>query len=110
MSICAAALIAFDAGSGTRRVRIVATDQVAEATSKAIAPARSMGASPRENEWFTRTATPQIPTMSASPSLTVSLCVRRKMISRSAMKTGMVASTTAVTPEGTRCSAQNKQP
>ena len=40
----------FDAGSGSRRVRIVATDHVNAATRRAIAPGRLIGTSPKENE------------------------------------------------------------
>jgi hypothetical protein len=40
----------------------------------------------------------------------VSRCVRKIRISASAVKAGMVASMTAVIPEGTRCSAQKTNP
>ena len=36
----------------------MATDQVKAATNRARAPARLMGTSPKENEWFISTATP----------------------------------------------------
>src|SRR5437773_610676 len=42
-----------------------------------------------------------MPTIKANDRRMVSRCVRRKMISSSVMKTGIVASTTAVIPEGT---------
>ena len=42
-SICAAALIGFEAGSASLRVRIVATDQLNAATSNASAPAAING-------------------------------------------------------------------
>lgn len=99
-----------EAGSGSLRVSAEATDQLIAAINSAIAPDGSMALSPSPNEWLTSTTTPPIPTSSAKASRRVRRCVPRKKISDSAMNTGMVANMTAVTPDGTRVSAQKTSP
>ena len=99
-----------DGGSGSLRVNAEETDQLSDATINATAPSLSMGAPPRAKERLISTATPPHPIRSAKVRRTVSFCVLRKMISESAMNAGIVASMTAATPEGTRCSAQKSNP
>src|SRR5208282_1573855 len=98
------------AGSGTLRVNADATDQLTAATIRAQAPAGLTGASLIFIECPTRTATPAMPTSSAIPNLRLSRWVLRIAISEIVMNAGIVAITTAATPEGTRFSAQNKSP
>ncbi len=109
-SICAPELMTLDDGSGSLRVSTDAIDQLIDPMRSATAPALLIGAPPRYNEWLISTATPPIPTRSASARRIVSLWVRRTRISDSAMNTGIVAIMTAAMPEGTRCSAQNNSP
>src|SRR5437762_4042366 len=87
-SICAPELMSFDCGSGSLRVSADESDQLIAAMISATAPALSIGAPPRLNEWLVSTATPPIPVKSAIARRSVSFCVRRKMISDSAMNTG----------------------
>lgn len=109
-SICAPELIIFEAGRGSLRVSADEIDKLTEATTSAIAPRPSIGAPPRLSDRLTSAPTPAIPISSAIASRAVSLCVRSSTISLSAMNAGMVAIITAVSPEGTRCSAQNTIP
>src|SRR5947207_5992114 len=99
-----------EGGSGSLRVSADDTDQLIDAMIRATAPTGSMGAPLRLNQGLISTATPAIPIKSAVTKRTVSLWVRRKMISESAINTGIVAIMTAAMPEGTRCSAQNSSP
>ena len=85
-------------------------DQLMDAKIRAVAPSLSIGAPPRFSVWLISTPTPPMPSRSARARRTVSRCVRRKIISQSAMNTGIMASITAAMPDGTRCSAQNSRP
>lgn len=101
------------AGSGSLRVSAAAIDQLIAATTSAAAPKRSTGASAMACNPLLRstsTATPPIPIESATASRAVILRVRKRKISESAMNAGMVASTIAALPEGTRVSAQKSRP
>ena len=109
-SIWAPELITFESGSGNLRARTDAIDQLMDAKISATAPSLSIGAPPRLSVWLISTPTPPMPIRSAAAKRIVSRCVRRKIISHSAMKTGIVASITAAMPDGTRCSAQNSKP
>ena len=91
------------------RVSAEDTDQLIAAMISATAPDLSIGVPPRFNEWVISTATPPIPIKSAIAKRTVTVCVRKKMISESAMNTGTVAIMTAAMPEGTRCSAPKQR-
>src|SRR5581483_12189579 len=107
-SICAPALIAFEGGSGSLRVRIDDNDQLTAAIRSATAPAVSIDV-PRD-EWLISTATPAMPINNATASRDVNVCVRSRATSKIVMKAGMVDNITAAIPEGTRCSAQNNNP
>src|SRR2546426_11164207 len=85
-----------EGGSGSLRVSDDATDQLIDATINARAPTLSIGAPPRFRERLISTATPPTPIKRAKAKRTVSLCVRRKMISDSAINTGMVAIMTEI--------------
>ncbi len=92
------------------RANADAIDQLTDPTISATAPSLSIGAPPRSSERLISTPTPASPIKRADPKRTVSLCVRRKIISDNAINAGIVAIITAVMPEGTRCSAQNSNP
>ena len=99
----------FDAGNVNFPVTIVPTDHPQQETSSAISPLRSSGTSPSEAQGLESTITPAIPIASPIARRNVSRCVRRNVISSSVMQTGIMARITAAMPDGTRCSAQNRQ-
>src|SRR5580704_3401028 len=89
-----------EGGSGSVRANADATDQHIAAKISATAPSRSIGVPSRFNERLTSTPTPPRPITSAKAKRTVSLCVRRKIVSDSAINAGIVAIMTAAIPEG----------